>query len=177
LRGAEEGVSAEASDAYPIRPARSSDVPLLREMLFEAAFWREAAPRPAPEEGLARPDLAKLLAGWGRAGDAAVVAEAQSGFGVGAAWYRFWSAENHSYGFVAPEIPELGLAVRSEQRRHGIGSRLLQALLAEAARADIRQLSLSVELENPALRLYERSGFKRVGRVGGAWTMVADVRR
>jgi len=30
-------------------------------MLFEAAFWRAGSPRPTLDEGLARPDLAKLM--------------------------------------------------------------------------------------------------------------------
>jgi ribosomal-protein-alanine N-acetyltransferase len=63
------------TDSDRIRPASAGDLPFLREMLFEAAFWREGSPRPALEEGLARPDLSRLMAGWGRAGDAAVVAE------------------------------------------------------------------------------------------------------
>ena len=94
---------------------------------------------------------------------------------MGAAWYRFWSAENHSYGFVAPDVPELGLAVRSGFRRRGVGARLLRALLEQAAEKGIRQVSLSVELENPAQQLYQRMGFQRVGRVGGAWTLIVEV--
>lgn len=167
----------EAANPYAIRLGEHRDLPFLREMLFEAAFWRTGDPRPALDEALTRPDLAKLIEAWGRPGDTLVVAETPAGVGIGAGWFRFWSAESHSYGFVTPEIPELGLAVRSEHRRCGLGSRLLCALLEQAGQARIRQLSLSVEIENPAIRLYERSGFRRVGRVGGAWTMVADARR
>jgi RimJ/RimL family protein N-acetyltransferase len=163
------------ADTVRIRPAHAADVPFLRQMLFEAAFWREGAPRPDLEQGLARPDLAKLLAGWGRGGDAAVIAESSAGDPLGAAWYRFWSAENHSYGFVAPDVPELGLAVQADFRRQGLGERLLRALLGEAGRAGIGRLSLSVEFENPAQRLYRRVGFRSVGQVGEAWTMLMEV--
>ncbi len=31
----------------------------------------------------------------------------------------------------------------------------------------------SVEPDNPALRLYERHGFRKVGESGGSWTMLA----
>ena len=168
---------AVSAGAHRIRPARPADLPLLREMLFEAAYWRPDAPRPPLEQGLARADLAPLLRGWGRAGDDAVVAETPTGIGVGAAWLRSWSADEHSYGFVAPEVPELGLAVRAEARGRGVGGLLLRALLARAAEAGIARVSLSVESGNPALRLYERCGFRRFGRVGGAFTLVADVRR
>ena len=156
-----------------IRPASAADLPFLREMLFEAGFWRPGAARPALEEGLARPDLAKLLAGWGRPGDAGVVAESAGGPPLGAAWYRFWSEADHSYGFVSPGVPELGIAVRAEARGSGVGEQLLRALLEEAARRGVPELSLSVERDNPAARLYERVGFRQVGVRGGALTMVA----
>lgn len=160
-----------------VRPASESDLPFLEDMLFEAAYWRPEQARPAREEGLIRPDLAKLLRDWGRTGDTGVVAESQPGAAVGAAWYRFWSPEEHSYGFVSAEVPELAIGVRSDARRRGAGAALLRALIAEAARQEVAQLSLSVEFDNPALKLYKRVGFRKVERVGGAWTMLVDVER
>ena len=175
--------SAGASDAgraapepFRLRAGTPADLALLREMLYEAAFWRPGAPRPGLDAGLARPDLARLLAGWGRRGDAAWIAETAARESAGAAWYRFYTESDHSYGFVSPEIPELGIAVRAALRGRGLGTKLLRALLAHAARAGVAQLSLSVETDNPALRLYERCGFRRAGRVGGAFTLVADAR-
>jgi len=44
-----------------------------------------------------------------------------------------------------------------------------------AAAAGFRAISLSVEPDNPARRLYERAGFTRAGTVGGAWTMRATL--
>ena len=76
----------EPTDAIRIRLADPGDVPFLREMLFEAAFWRAGSPRPSLEEGIARPDLARLMEAWGRPGDAAVIAESGAGARVGGAW-------------------------------------------------------------------------------------------
>jgi ribosomal protein S18 acetylase RimI-like enzyme len=53
------------------------------------------------------------------------------------------------------------------------GEELLVGLLAQAKKDGFRQVSLSVEPDNPALRLYERHGFEKVGESGGSWTMVA----
>ena len=58
-------------------------------------------------------------------------------------------------------------------RGKGYGDELLSGLLAQAKRDGFRQISLSVEPDNPALRLYERHGFEKVGESGGSWTMVA----
>ncbi|HKE12024.1 MAG TPA: GNAT family N-acetyltransferase, partial [Myxococcota bacterium] len=156
-----------------LRRANRADLPFLEEMLFEAAFWRPSLPRPLFAEGLRRPDLAKLLLGWGRRGDTGLVAVSPSASSLGAAWYRFWSEEDHSYGFVSEAIPELAIGVRGEARGRGVGTLLLRALLGEARSEGIAQVSLSVEVENPARRLYERMGFERIGVEGNAWTMVA----
>ena len=142
-----------------IRRTRPDDAQFLREMLFEAAYWRSTMPRPALEEGLARPDLQKVLAGWGRPGDLAMVATDGRGERIGAAWMRLWTAEDHAHGFVDEQTPELGIGVRREFRRHGVGTALLLAVLGRAREDGVPRVSLSVEIENVARLLYERFGF------------------
>ncbi len=56
----------------------------------------------------------------------------------------------------------------------GIGRRLMERLLSDVARAGTERVSLSVERDNPALHLYETLGFKVIGTVGNAYTMVAS---
>jgi ribosomal protein S18 acetylase RimI-like enzyme len=146
-------------------------------MLFEAAFWRPSLPRPPIEVGLQRPDLAKLLLGWGRRGDTAMLAALDPGDSLGAAWYRFWSKADHSYGFVSEHIPELAIGVKRDARNRGLGALLLRKLWAEASRQGVSQVSLSVEVDNPALRLYQRVGFEKIGREGNALTMIANTAR
>ncbi len=157
-----------------IREGNAEDLPFLKEMLFEAAFWRPGIARPAIEEGLAQPEIAKLLVNWGREGDASVIAEAKGDRPVGAAWYRFWTDDDHSYGYVSADIPELGIAVVEETRGKGVGGRLLKSIMKHASGCGIESLSLSVEQDNPARRLYVKHGFQKVGTVGNAWTMVAS---
>jgi ribosomal-protein-alanine N-acetyltransferase len=56
------------------------------------------------------------------------------------------------------------IAVRRDQQRHGIGRRLLEALLAEAQRRDAPAMLLEVAVDNgPAQRLYAEYGFETVG--------------
>lgn len=160
---------------YKIRLANADDVDFLRAMLYEAVCWRPNQPRPPHEAVLAEPELAKLLAGWGRQGDAGVVAVREDGTSLGAAWYRFWTTANHSYGFVDAKTPELGIAVCREARQIGIGTALLTALLEQARLANVARLSLSVEPENFSRRLYEKLGFKVVGVSGTAWTMLVEL--
>jgi ribosomal protein S18 acetylase RimI-like enzyme len=145
-----------------IRPIQPDDEPFLWDMAWEAAgpsmraLGREAT--------LAHPLVRRYLDGWGRPGDAGVVAVAADGQRLGVACYRRFPAEAPGWGFVAADIPELSIAVVAEARGQGIGSALLDALLALAREQGYRALSLSVRRENPARRLYERMGFSDAGR-------------
>ena len=116
------------------------------------------------------------LAGWPRVHDAGVAARTTAGEPVGAAWYRRLRQQEHGYGWVADDVPELTLGVVPGFRGLGTGTRLMHALI-ERARADgERALSLSVEDGNPVRRLYERLGFRQVGRNGGSDTLLLDLR-
>ncbi len=56
------------------------------------------------------------------------------------------------------------IAVRRTDQRHGTGRRLLETLLAEAERQQIKQILLEVAVDNaPAQRLYARYDFEPVG--------------
>ncbi|MFU1479004.1 GNAT family N-acetyltransferase [Roseovarius sp. C7] len=57
-----------------------------------------------------------------------------------------------------------GICVAREARGQGIGSALLDAILAEARRHDLPRVRLDVVAENPRARaLYERKGFVAAG--------------
>jgi ribosomal protein S18 acetylase RimI-like enzyme len=156
--------------AIKIRPATPEDLPFLERILFEAFFWDPGQYRPAYKNFKQDPEFGKLLEDWGRAGDQGVVAEAAK-TPVGAAWFRYWTPERHSYGFVDADTPEIGIGVLPGHRGRGIGRRLLQALIAAARQENIPALCLSVAPENFALQLYQSEGFSKVGESGTSWTL------
>jgi ribosomal protein S18 acetylase RimI-like enzyme len=145
-------------------------------MLYEAACWRPEGPRPPLDEALADPALDRYVVGWGRPGDAGVIALGRRCEPIAAAWFRLFPRGEPGFGFVDERTPELSLAVAEAVRSRGVGTRLLVALLDRAREGGFPALSLSVEPDNPARRLYERHGFKRVGG-DTAWTMRADLGR
>jgi GNAT superfamily N-acetyltransferase len=150
------------------------DLEFLGEMLFEAFFWDTPAKRPLLASFRDTPEFSKLLAGWGRRGDRAVIAE-EGGMRIGAAWFRLWTPELHSYGFVDAATPEVAIGVRQEYRSKGLGRRLLSALV-ERARADgFPALSLSVSPLNFARQLYEAAGFQKAGGSGTSWTLLLSL--
>ena len=81
-----------------IRRGSRQDVRFLKDMLRHAFYWRSAG---TVEDS----SLWRYVAGWGRRGDAAVVA-LEGGFPVGAAWYRLFGRDEPGFGFVEEEIPE-----------------------------------------------------------------------
>ena len=151
-----------------IRRGDGNDVPFLREMLRHAYYWRWGDPETADLP------ISRYWDGWGRPGDRLLVAI--DGFQpVGAAWYRLFEERKQGYGFVDEHTPELTIAVVPSRRGRGLGKELLEGLLAQAREDGYRSVSLSVEPENPALHLYERHGFQKVGERGGAWVMRAEL--
>jgi ribosomal-protein-alanine N-acetyltransferase len=62
------------------------------------------------------------------------------------------------------EIHIYNLATLPTHRRRGFAESLLQRVIVEAPSQRVRQISLEVRRSNePAIRLYERFGFQRIG--------------
>jgi ribosomal protein S18 acetylase RimI-like enzyme len=150
-----------------IRPAGPQDVPFLRDMLRHAYYWRVDR---VSETG--EPPVRRYVERWGRPGDTALIA-IQDFQKVGAAWFRLFTEANAGYGFVDEETPELSIAIVPSRRGTGLGSELLDALLDRARANGYAAISLSVEKGSPAVGLYERHGFERLGEDDGGVTMRA----
>jgi GNAT superfamily N-acetyltransferase len=141
-----------------IRDLRPDETPFLKEMLYTALAWRPDVELPPREWVLEHPQVAPFHTGWGRAGDVGLVAE-ENGVPLGLAWYRFFTETEHGEGFVDEETPEVAVAVVDGHRGEGIGTALMEAIHARAREGGVRCISLSVDLDNPARRLYERLGY------------------
>jgi RimJ/RimL family protein N-acetyltransferase len=69
---------------------------------------------------------------------------------------------NSSIGFT--HVGRLGMGVRAEWRRHGIGRRMLEACVILARTKSIEKIELEVFSDNlPAIRLYDSMGFVQEG--------------
>ncbi|MDY7105025.1 MAG: ACT domain-containing protein [Actinomycetota bacterium] len=152
-----------------LRTAIASDEADLWRMLRHAA-WADDGEQPETD-----PYLRRYVEGWGRPGDAGIVAIGPSGRVIGAAFARALGAldggdqndandRDHGGGdhsHDTDDVPELAIGTIPSQRGRGLGGRMLEALLTEMAAAGHATLRLDVRDTNPAIRLYERLGFER----------------
>jgi GNAT superfamily N-acetyltransferase len=158
-----------------LRRATAEDAGFLLDMLVEAYNW-SGEQRVTRLDVESDPLLRCYVAEWPRGQDLGLVAVAEDGGPVGAAWARTFPANDPGYGFVAEDIPEITMAVAAHRRGRGIGRRLLEALIAAAREKGWRAVSLSVEDGNRVVQLYRAVGFVPVGRVGHSDTMLLDLR-
>ena len=90
---------------------------------------------------------------------------------VGAIWARIMN----DYGHIDENTPSLAMSVLKAYRGMGIGTLLLtQMLLAEKA-AGYAKISLSVQKDNYAVKLYRKAGFTTVKETTEEYIMVADL--
>jgi ribosomal-protein-alanine N-acetyltransferase len=65
--------------------------------------------------------------------------------------------------FVYDEVHLGNVAVQPELRKEGVGTRLVQAMLSEAAARVVKRITLEVRVSNiGAIRMYRKFGFKTV---------------
>ena len=130
------------------------------------------------QKALTDKELTKYWRGWGRAADLGVVAIRElDGVPVSCAWAR--QLPLGDAGYVAEGVLDLAFGTVAGERGAGIGTRVLVRLI-ELCRPIAQGISLSVRAENPAVRLYQRLGFRTTAqitnRVGGqSLTMLLDL--
>ena len=152
-----------------IRRMRPDEAGLLREFLYQAIYL-PAGTEPPPRSVVDLPELRVYTENFGtRPGDFCLVAEVD-GQVVGAAWSRIME----DYGHIDNDTPSLALSLLPDCRGQGIGTRLLNGLLALLQNQGYQRASLSVQTENPALRLYQRAGFEIAEPRGSEYLMVRD---
>lgn len=153
-----------------IRKIHPDEYGLLRELLYQAIYLPEGVV-PPPRSVVDLPELQVYIAGFGtHSGDDCLVAEAE-GTVVGAAWSRIME----DYGHIDSSTPSLAISMLPGYRGLGIGTQLLNGLLLLLQENGYLRASLSVQKENPALRLYERAGFQILAEKDTEYLMLRDI--
>lgn len=153
-----------------IRPLLPEETHLLSDFLYEAIYLPEGTP-PPPRSVIQLPELQVYIRDFGtQPDDHCLVAEA-SGKVVGAVWVR----QMNDYGHVDGHTPSLAISLYKDFRGHGIGTRLMKGMLDLLHGKSYRQVSLSVQKANPAVRLYTKLGFEAVKETEEEYIMVCNL--
>jgi GNAT superfamily N-acetyltransferase len=141
------------------RAVRCADEPLLIHATLGNLNWREQ--RFTERDVKTRSEFRHYTLLVPERGDFGLIAE-RAGEPIGVVWAQFLPVDDPGYGFLDESTPEISLWVREDSRGQGVGKVLLRRLQREAVDRGLARLSLSVEADNFAKRLYVTEGFLEV---------------
>ena len=154
-----------------LRELRDNETELLKDFLYEAIFIPEGVD-PPPREIIEQPELKLYYEGFGTGrADYCIVAD-DGGNVIGAVWTRIMN----DYGHVDDETPSLAISLYKAYRGQGIGTQLMEMILALLKEKGYERVSLAVQKANYAVRMYEKVGFKTVDENDEEFIMVCDLK-
>lgn len=155
---------------YRIREMKAEEYDLLNDFLYEAIFVPDGA-KPPEKSILQLPELQVYTDDFGSSPhDRAFVAEAEGKI-VGAAWARIMK----DYGHMDDQTPSLAISLYKEYRGMGIGTALLKNLMMDLKAASYERVSLSVQKDNYAVKMYEKAGFTVCAEKKEEYLMAANL--
>lgn len=153
-----------------LRELRDNEMQLLQDFLYEAIFIPEGVEPPA-REIIYRPELKIYYENFGEGkADYCIVAD-DGGRTVGAVWTRIMN----DYGHVDDNTPSLAISLYKEYRGQGIGTRMMNKMLALLKEKGYKHASLAVQKANYAVRMYEKVGFKTMDENEEEYIMVCEL--
>lgn len=142
---------------YTIRKIQKQEYPLLDNFLYEAIFVPEGI-EPPPKTIITAPELQVYIEHFGESkDDLGLVVEVDCKV-VGAVWVRIMN----DYGHIDDKTPSLAISLYKEYRGFGIGTVMMNEILALLKAHEYKQVSLSVQKANYAAKMYLKIGFEIV---------------
>jgi len=140
--------------ALSIREITEADYPLFEDFLYGAIYVPPGEEIP-DRNIIFTPEIHIYIKKFGGENDCGVIAT-KDGKAVGMAWTRIIPG----YGNIDENTPELAVSVLPEYRGQGIGSMIMFRLFDLLRARGYKRTSLSVQKNNPAVRFYEKIGYK-----------------
>ena len=159
-----------SSEMVQFRQIRTDETSLLDDFLYKAIFIPDGMVAP-PRSIIENEELQVYVKDFGRQPDDRCLVAECDGKVVGAAWTRVMD----DYGHIADGIPSLAMSLYKEYRNKGIGTALLERLLQLLRKEGYRQVSLSVQKANYAVRMYRKVGFQVLKETDEEYIMVSNL--
>ena len=155
---------------YKIRQMNNTEYLLLNDFLYEAIYVPSGI-EPPPKTVIYFPELQVYVADFGKKEhDIALVAEVNQKI-IGAVWVRIMN----DYGHIDNTTPSLAMSVFKEYRGLGVGTALLEELIATLKSKGYSQVSLSVQKDNYAVKMYKKAGFLVVDENSEEYIMTVNL--
>lgn len=143
---------------FTFERATESDRTYLRRLNFLADVYGDETKEVGPDQ-LA--DVARYVDAWDPERDGGVIAFDEYRTPAGGTWLRYWETPTDGYANIAPNVPELAIAVENRFAGNRLAARLLEAVAELAREQGAPQLALWVDPNNPRARhRYEVFGFR-----------------
>ena len=153
-----------------LRKIRANEIQVLQDFLYEAIFIPEGVEPPA-REIIELPELKIYYENFGTGtADNCIVAD-DGGKVIGAVWTRIMN----DYGHVDDDTPSFAISLYKEYRGQGIGTQLMEDMLALLKKKCYERASLAVQKANYAVRMYEKVGFRTVDENDEEFIMVCEL--
>ncbi|MDE6834151.1 MAG: GNAT family N-acetyltransferase [Ruminococcus sp.] len=156
---------------YIIRPLKNDEYKILDKFLYEAIFIPDGMEKPEFSI-IEKPELQVYIENFGKKDDYCLFAETENKI-IGAVWVRIMD----DYGHIDNNIPSLAISLYSDFRGQGIGTALLESMLSMLKSENYEKVSLSVQKENYAYRMYRKAGFEVVSENDGEYIMVCNLQK
>ena len=137
------------------------EFPLMEDIMYEAVYQPDPS-NPYPKDIIYLPQVRIYWDNWGAEKDDHCLLALVDNKIAGAVWVRTFQGELRGYGYIDGQTPELAIALFEEYRNNGLGTQLTKQMVELLQTKGYSQVSLSIAKGNPAVRLYERLGFKVV---------------
>ena len=140
-----------------IRLIKPNEIPLLTDFLYEAIYKPGDYPK-VPRTVLQEPMVWAYVDNFGSLSDDVCHIAIVDDLIVGAIWSRLGC----SYGKLDDSTPELAISLYPQYRGRGIGNQLLSCHLAHLKEKGYKQITLSVDKTNYAVKMYVKAGFNNI---------------
>lgn len=157
---------------YIIREMKKSEYALLSDFLYEAIFI-QAGEKVPPKSIIATPELQIYIDRFGESKDDHCCVAEIKGKVVGAVWVRIMN----DYGHIDDDTPSMAISLYKEYRGIGIGKALLESMAIRLKEYGYESVSLAVQKENYAVKLYKKVGFEMVDENEEEYIMRLDLQR
>lgn len=138
-----------------LRELREDEKDLLKEFLYQAIYIPKGI-KPPDKSIIEKPELVLYYQNFGSEdADYCIVSE-ENGKVVGAVWTRIMD----DYGHIDDDTPSLSISLLPDFRSRGYGRAMMKAILELLKEKGYEKVSLSVQKENYAVKMYQSLGFQ-----------------